>query len=1024
MSLSISKNKKKLALVGILPVALLMGVASPAAPGAMAAGTNLPNVDYTFAVNSGGDTHDAVLGNHICADSTGACTLRAAIEEAFSSPNLTTINVNVTTVTLSASLGTINWAASNTRVNGNLATVTGVNMSGTQDIIAISGNGNTLDDIVLRRSRQDGVRIGDFAGVGAGNNNTISNAVIVGNARFGVYISGGSGGGGQNNRVTSTNVGITRSATSCVAADANPYGIFVTAGARSTMIDNNNVACSVIDGISVTGGGTTNTLVDQNRVGVKGNVAVGNGFDGVSTYGGATNTTISRNTISGNHEYGVYVSDATTQNVVLSNNVIGASIDGTTYVPNDEGVRLQNTNVQFLTTNFILGNASVGVHITGNSTGNGVTGNYITHNGLYGVKLDAGANGNSIGGSRSTGQGNTISDSGYDGVFIRDNATTGNFVYGNQIGVDANGTGALPNAGNGVTMVFNAHDNHIGSATNTDYRNIISGNGFQGVQIGIDTFDQADHNYVEGNYIGTNLAGSAAIANHYDGIGLTGVANTVIRGNLVSGNSHNGINLAGTNATTIDELNYIGVGADLSTALGNGQAGIIINGSTNTLVHAGKVNNNGGAGIALTGDNTTLNNALLPFEVRNNGGLPIDLNNDGPTNNDPGDTDSGPNTLLNYPVITGSSGSNLSGTTCANCEVYIYEAVGNPRASGGGGVLRYRTLADGTGNWSAALPSGLNRYNVTLVACDGPCRSLAGNTSEMSPLDTPPATPTSTPTASNTPGSSATATQVSATATRGSATTTATQVSATATTTATQVSATATATVCLIQFADVPSSNTFYPYARCLACKGILSGYPCGGTNPEGGAAEPCDPTFKPYFRYNNAITRGQISKIVANAAGFNESAGSRLFEDVPESSPFYAFVNRLVNRGVMSGYACGSRIDEPCVLPANRPYFRPQTNASRGQLSKIVSNAAGFSEAHTEQTFQDVDTASPFYAFIQRLVSRNVMSGYPCGGAGESCVPPANRGYFRPNSTVTRGQAAKIVANALLPNCQVSARP
>ncbi|HEX8218472.1 MAG TPA: hypothetical protein VF914_04565, partial [Chloroflexia bacterium] len=54
-------------------------------------------------------------------------------------------------------------------------------------------------------------------------------------------------------------------------------------------------------------------------------------------------------------------------------------------------------------------------------------------------------------------------------------------------------------------------------------------------------------------------------------------------------------------------------------------------------------------------------------------------------------------------------------------------------------------------------------------------------------------------------------------------------------------SPTTTATMCPIQFQDVPQSSdvsSFYPYVRCLACRGIVSGYPCGGTNPETGQSE------------------------------------------------------------------------------------------------------------------------------------------------------------------------------------------
>jgi hypothetical protein len=106
-------------------------------------------------------------------------------------------------------------------------------------------------------------------------------------------------------------------------------------------------------------------------------------------------------------------------------------------------------------------------------------------------------------------------------------------------------------------------------------------------------------------------------------------------------------------------------------------------------------------------------------------------------------------------------------------------------------------------------------------------------------------------------------------------------------------------------------------------------------------------------------------------------------------------------------------------VPPGNRPYFRPNSTATRGQLAKIVSNAAGFNEPVIGQTFQDVVVGSTFYDFVERLVSRGVMSGYPCGNP-EPCVPPNNLPYFRPNNNVTRGQTSKIVGNTFFPNCQV----
>jgi hypothetical protein len=221
---------------------------------------------------------------------------------------------------------------------------------------------------------------------------------------------------------------------------------------------------------------------------------------------------------------------------------------------------------------------------------------------------------------------------------------------------------------------------------------------------------------------------------------------------------------------------------------------------------------------------------------------------------------------------------------------------------------------------------------------------------------------------------------------------------------------TATPEPCTIEFTDVPPGSTFYDFVRCMACRGIINGYTSG-----------CE-TGNPCFRPNSNVTRGQLSKIVSNAAGFTEPAGDQQFEDVPPGSTFYDFVWRLADRGIVSGYACGGP-GEPCVPPGDLPYFRPNNNVTRGQISKVVSEAAGLSDPVGDQQFEDVPPGSTFYDWIWRLADLGIMGGYPCGGAGEPCVPPGDLPYFRPAANATRGQASKIVSNTFFPGCKVPAR-
>ncbi|HYP20803.1 MAG TPA: S-layer homology domain-containing protein [Chloroflexia bacterium] len=217
---------------------------------------------------------------------------------------------------------------------------------------------------------------------------------------------------------------------------------------------------------------------------------------------------------------------------------------------------------------------------------------------------------------------------------------------------------------------------------------------------------------------------------------------------------------------------------------------------------------------------------------------------------------------------------------------------------------------------------------------------------------------------------------------------------------------------CTISYPDVPSSSPFYPYVRCLSCKAILGGYGNGNFGP------------------GDLITRGQLSKVVANAAGYSEDPGPRKFQDVPPGSPFYAFINRLAARNVISGYNCGG-LGEPCGAGSLK-YFRPGANASRGQIAKIITQASPLADLPSDlsadsQTarpeppppfFADVPAGSTFYDGVQRLALYNVVEGYRCGGTGEPCTNGAGTLYFRPGKNATRGQVAKMVSSAFFPAC------
>jgi hypothetical protein len=322
------------------------------------------------------------------------------------------------------------------------------------------------------------------------------------------------------------------------------------------------------------------------------------------------------------------------------------------------------------------------------------------------------------------------------------------------------------------------------------------------------------------------------------------------------------------------------------------------------------------------------------------------------------------------------------------------------------------TPTDTPTNTSTAVPTNTPTNTTTVVPTNTPTNTPLPTQTPGGSTATNTPTSTNTPLPTQTPGGS-TATNTPTTAPTDTAVPTDTPVdtsTATETATGTPPTVTDTPTACTLSFEDVPTDHTFYAYIQCLACRGIINGYPCGGPG------EPCNGNNDPYFRPGNNVTRGQFSKIASNSAGFNDPAGPQQYEDVAIGSTFYDFIWRLTNRDLVSGYPCGGP-GEPCG-PDNLPYFRPNANVTRGQLSKIDANAAGLTQTPGAQQFEDVLPGSTFYDFIWRLTALGYMNGYPCGGVGEPCGPNSLP-YFRPGANATRGQASKIVSNTFFPQCQ-----
>ncbi|MFL5732900.1 MAG: S-layer homology domain-containing protein, partial [Chloroflexia bacterium] len=196
-------------------------------------------------------------------------------------------------------------------------------------------------------------------------------------------------------------------------------------------------------------------------------------------------------------------------------------------------------------------------------------------------------------------------------------------------------------------------------------------------------------------------------------------------------------------------------------------------------------------------------------------------------------------------------------------------------------------------------------------------------------------------------------------------------------------------TPCAIGFTDVHTTDYFYEGVRWLYCHGAISGY--------------ADNTFRPYVN----TTRGQMAKILILAFGHPIYIPTSLtFRDVPETNPFFRYIETAFHDGIVSGYNCGGP-GEPCP----GLYYRPGNLITRGQLAKIITLAAGWALLDPPTgRFVDVPRSHTFYREIETVYCHQVISGYSCGGPGEPCPGL----YFRPGGNAIRGQIAKMVYNAV----------
>ena len=222
----------------------------------------------------------------------------------------------------------------------------------------------------------------------------------------------------------------------------------------------------------------------------------------------------------------------------------------------------------------------------------------------------------------------------FDGHGIAVTGGSAAVVADNYVGTDTSGTIAR---GNQVGIFVSAPDTQI-------LNNVVSGNRSSGLWI------RGIRNTVQGNLVGAAADGASPLGNAGVGIWLLDAKNGLIGGpdahsrNVVSANGKSGILLQrNSTSNNVIQGNYVGIAADGTTEVANGERGIYLSGGSRSNVVRENViggHENGFSGIGIVGGPDTANETdrnlivgnwigVIPFSgqgssiVRNSTGISI-----------------------------------------------------------------------------------------------------------------------------------------------------------------------------------------------------------------------------------------------------------------------------------------------------------------------------------------------------------------------------------------------------------------
>lgn len=189
-----------------------------------------------------------------------------------------------------------------------------------------------------------------------------------------------------------------------------------------------------------------------------------------------------------------------------------------------------------------------------------------------------------------------------------------------------------------------------------------------------------------------------------------------------------------------------------------------------------------------------------------------------------------------------------------------------------------------------------------------------------------------------------------------------------------------TCTICgFAPFSDIANSG-YCDYIVVGWAAGIVGGYPDG--------------TFRP----NNEVTRGQFITMLWRACGEPEAENAKLnFTDAANIPDDYkAAVAWGVEAGIIYGYGDNT-------FRHGTPISRAQMATFSYRLMDVIFEEGSFDAFKTPFGFNDdAAVAADYVDGVNVCANLGVITGYPDG-------------FFRPNATGTRGQAATIILRLVL---------